>query len=732
MAITFRYLAAGTCQSKKHNYDAVCIFYDGRRTVDLLEFYSEVEAGVKSGDVLADCIVVLADKKTISTLIEFWKSDEPRRRVVVARGERAGIAYIKAFYFCAIDLHGLSLEYHDPVGGLQPMLSVESLVAQGLHALVRRPDVVQIAPAGHVFKHPSGKVNKLFIQARELARLEPEMSFVASAICALTGERLRSARTVFIDTMGIYHIVREALDRCESEARIESFHSYDEMKHLARPPDDYFCVISASTSGGMAKALVEEYEFDEKSILTLIDVASEGRKGSVLIPLISAGIHCDQLLGDVAGTEIELYGEHFSAKAKPPRAITLSVRHKPNALHAVLKHFGNKGVRGLNEKPFPTAKKPQLISVVGEMLVENQEFTVWLKAELSWSLSISVDTIVHVDDPASKLISGFCKKIIEGLHGGGRSVSVYSHATVDKSVLKESAGVLVVSAIAGDGGILRELARDLREFIDTHVPRHFLMALGLPKTTEKWSRLIEFLERNPTNRKYGCSTWMVLPIGGEAMAWGTFDALASRAQVDTPSVDGVADDVTRRALDCVADALEGAKKSFLKSSTDGILELTDGYVFLGDLGVDHIGKSNHGAIYLSIASVLQCAREHEDENHRLKPSGYESVVISPECFLRFNDAPLQAAILRAAQPSELDYSASPEFSQLMKEFLEKIFARHEDLYGSAALEFSAAMAIGKLRLKDEDMTALIDAAISKLSGSDSVLLGMLLLTKNSK
>lgn len=729
MAITFRYLAKGTCQSTTQNYDAVCIYYDGRRQIDLLEFYAEVETGVKSGDVLADCIVVLADKNTISTLIGYWKSDEPRRRVVVARGEKAGLAYIKAFYFCAIDSHGMSLEYHDPVGGLEPKLSVESLVVQGLHALVRRPDVVQIAPAGHVFKHPSGKVNKIFIQARELARLEPEMSFVASAISAVAGDRLRSARTVFIDTMGIYHIVREALDKSGSEARIESFHSYDEMGDISRPSDAYFCVISASTSGGMANVLVAEYEFDEKSILTLIDVVSEGRKGSVLVPLKSAGIHCDQLLGDVAGTEIELYGEHFSAKAKPPRAVTLSVRHQPNSLNAVLKHFGDKGVRELNEKPFQTAKKPQLISVVGEMLVENSEFEEWLKSELSWSLSISIDTIIHVDDPASKLLADLCKKIIDGFHGGGRSVSVYSHAAVDKSVLGGSAGILIVSAIAGDGGILRELARDLREFIDTHVPRHFLMALGLPQTTEKWTRLKEFLERNPTNRKYGCSTWMVLPMGGEAMAWSAFDALASRAQVDTLSVDGVGSDVARRSLDRVADALGDAKKSFLKSSSGGILELTDGYVFLGDLGVGHIGKSNHGAIYLSIASVLQCAREHLDESHQLKPSGYESVVISPECFLRFNDAPLQASILRAAQPSELDYSASPEFSQLMKEFLEKIFVRHGDPYGRAALEFSAAMAIGKLRLKDEDMTSLVDSAISKLSGTDSALLGFLLLAK---
>lgn len=132
-----------------------------------------------------------------------------------------------------------------------------------------------------------------------------------------------------------------------------------------------------------------------------------------------------------------------------------------------------------------------------------------------------------------------------------------------------------------------------------------------------------------------------------------------------------------------------------------------------------------------MSAVLQNAREHKDHERRLCPNGYESVVLAPECFLRLNEAILQACMLRACHPAELDFSSSPELSKVMKELLVKVFARWDKNFGDSALEFAAAIAAGSLRLAKRDMETLLDDALKQHAGMQSELLGMLVLAKQA-
>ena len=161
--------------------------------------------------------------------------------------------------------------------------------------------------------------------------------------------------------------------------------------------------------------------------------------------------------------------------------------------------------------------------------------------------------------------------------------------------------------------------------------------------------------------------------------------------------------------------------------------MTEGFIFFEGKLESEIKerKIPFGTVYLAIAAALQCARELKDKNNQLKSSGYESVVLAPECFLRFNDNILQACLLRACHPSELDYSSSPHLSKLMKEFLTKVFDRHNHKYGDAALEFAGALATGRLRLKNDDFDTVIKEALGKLKNNASPLLGFLLLARKN-
>jgi hypothetical protein len=738
MPRTFPFNAQGVCQSTGVTFDALCISYD-KGTVESLQFFSDLEAAIKNSQLLPDCIIVIADAKLAKELHNFWISEVNQRNQIVTRGKKKDRHFIKSYYFYAWNAskRQLQLEESDTSSDTRFVISIEKLLAQGLQTLLSQNEVLQIAPAGHVFRHPSGTtVNKVFIQAREMAKNEPELCFIAKAIGGFKGELLKAAKVVFIDTMGIYHIVKKALNAVESAARIESFHSYTELEKIYPPSDsDYVCIISASTSGGMARKLVEKQNFDSSRIVTLIDITDKDRYGSVLIPLDSVGSIYKNLLDDGTETEIELVGEHFSSKAKPPRPVTLGKPHQPKLSKEILRHFGKDGLKNFNSKFYDDATETKLICLNPFNIINNKIFIEWLNSELAWSIPLAIDHVIHTNDQISEQIAKLAISEIKLIRNIETNIPLISQKDLHQENIKEAKGILVITAVAGDGSAMREISRDLREYAAPNVPRHFLIAIGLPQTEVAWSRLRQFLERNPTERKYGFSNWLMLPIGydGKDTAWEQLANLAQKAEVANFSIEGVEQAVINESLSKLAIVISNNQQSFLPTNSGNKLALTDGYVFFEDLFSEaELKKIPESTVYLSIAAVLQSAREIKDKNIRLASTGYESVVLDPECFLRFNDNILQACLLRACHASELDYSASPHLSKLMKEFLVKIFTRHAHAYGDAALEFAAALSTGRMKLKKEDCETLLKMMITLLKDEASPLLGFLLIAINGQ
>ncbi len=728
MSQAFFFNASGKCRERGVAFDALCITYGHNVKIGSLEFFDDLEQAIKASLTLPDCLVVIADKCLAETLKTYWEEDSNQREIILARGNRKGHIFIKSYYFYEwYPQHPRLVNSHVEVeeGYVVPVLDC---VDQGLRSLISENGVVQIAPAGHTFRHPSGNRNKIFIQARELANSEPQLQFVANAVCVLIGEYLKAAKIVFIDTMGIYHFVREAIISSGGNAHIESFHSYDQLEKVSPPSEPYVCIISASTSGGMAKKLTSQ-GFDSNRLLTLIDKTSAGRCGKVLIPLDSVSEEYGRALSDGNETEIEIVGEHFTSKAKPPRPVALGVPHCPPSLKKILEIFGPGGVKQLNHKPPHSTASSKLLYLDVSELDDSKDFKEWLKDELAWSVSAAVDHIVFADDPASEKIAYLAADLLKLIKGKRNSPPVISRKELDASQLAKAKGILIISAVAGDGSTLREIGRDLREFVRTEVPRHFLAAVALPQTEEAWLRLKQFLERNPSNRRYGFSNWLYLPIGydGKDTAWKALAELAQIAQMRRIRIGSVSREVADQSYELVSEVIAKSHSSFLPKSNGDALSLTEGFVFFQGAFDDRLEEVASSAVYLAIASALQRARELKDGSNRLKPTGYESVVLAPECFLRFNDNILQACLLRACHPSELDYSASPDLSKLMKEFLTKVFIRHEYEYGAASMEFAAALATRRLKLKNDDFTELVEASIERLKTSPSPLLGFLLL-----
>jgi len=316
---------------------------------------------------------------------------------------------------------------------------------------------------------------------------------------------------------------------------------------------------------------------------------------------------------------------------------------------------------------------------VTEKVSRNTVFLKWLNEEVSWKISVAVDTVICTDDIGSIEIANTVADLILKNKSGAIRPKICIYRSVDWGSIFNATGVLVVTAVARDGGLLREISRDLRENLNAEIncPRHYLTAVGLPQSKETWSRLKQFLERNASERLYGFSEWLVLPIGSDRQSnhWSDLDVLSNTSQVVEIESAIVNKSVVDASLDLVSDAIRKGFNGFLPKTDGSDLVLSSGFIYFGDVFKDDLGSALHATSYLAIASALQKARDIDDVANQLRSTGYESVILSPECFLRFNDNILHACILRGCRKGELDYSSSPHHSKLMAEFLLKVFSK---------------------------------------------------------
>lgn len=710
--------------SSKSTDDALVICYNDC-DLSVSEIFPDIEKALKSHLTLPDCVYIIGSKTQLKVFEEGWKADQTRLADFLSRGVKNDRVCVHEYVF--LEWNGESFTPHMLGGGaLTYTCDPLKLLRDGLKTLLAKNNVIHTAPSAHSFKHPSGTLNNVFIQTRELASDEAEVCVVGYALALEYASQLTKARTVYIDTMGIYPFIKNALGRLGATAQVMSFHSYEKLKTIYPPAENYFCVVSASTTGGMARQMGAQ-TFKEDCVATLIDRTADDRYGKVLIALDSIDLILP-VKPDDGCTLIEIIGENFSSKSKPPKSILISLKHNPKQLPKFHKYFGMDGIQGFN-----TASQPKkLLHLNPTKVVEHKDFLDWLSDEIDWSVSLATNLIVHANDAGSHVLAEKVQELLQNKLGAHKTVQCVPYVELEGVDFKTVTGVLAVTIVARDGGILRQISRDLRAYMKQDVPRRFLAPFAIPQSARAWAQLKSFLMKNPTPRDYGFSNWLYLPVGevGRDNAWSLLTALCSKAQIDPDGFEAaVAKHVRNDSLDLATELLERHKHGLLPKHDGAPLALSDGFLFFAPESAVSKDCPNvpQSTVYFTIAAVLQHAREHSEHELRLQPTGYESVVLSPECFLRFNDNILQACFLRACLPSELDYSASPELSKLMKELIAKIFLRWEKVYGDAALEFAAALATGTLKLTLDDTKVLLDEAIRHRRLAASPLLGLLLL-----
>lgn len=740
MRRSFSFRARTRCRESNALIDTLLI-YLGESPIDISVINDEVQNALKVKAPIPDVLYVLTHGKQGDLFLREWQQNTATANVLLARGQTEKFNYLKDFAISNFQGGAFKTIFTTPETP-HFSISIESLLEDGLAELVSAKGAFQIAPTGHVFKHPSGKQSRHFLLTSELLQDEVDAYFVALCVCARAARQLSQLSTLYIDTMGIYPIARAIRDilkgtqstTTSANFEICSFHSHDGLVNFQPSNTESAAVlISASTSGNMAASMCKDKGFSNENVITVLDLESKSRKGLVVY---DHSKYADEqfVRGSTASevngheTPIELVGEYFAARGKRPKTLTLALDHAPPNLKKTLDDFSSKDGCSLQQSRLHSSSIVDTVTLAQSQIISSADFNSWLKEELRLRTPASTSHVLAAHGEDSVHLATKCAEELEKI--SGRRPTVVNAEQIAELQTENATGVVVCTALVGNGHALRVTARDLRELIPK-ASRHFIIGFGLPDTIESWTRLRQFLTQSGDSaRPYLFASWRFLPIGPKKSndSWARYSELMQKLEhvaIDCEPQAPWTTSVLQPSLSLAMSAIESSQNGMLTKSSSQPLKLTEGFVYWSPKE-EQLQTANHQAIsYLAISSVLQNAREFDNPSKRLKSTLYESVILDPENFLRFNDGVLQASLLRAANAFELDYSMTPDVSQSMREILEKIFLNHRRQYGEAAVEFAASLASGHLRLTDTDCVALLKKVVPSMDTSSGPIAGLL-------
>jgi hypothetical protein len=275
------------------------------------------------------------------------------------------------------------------------------------------------------------------------------------------------------------------------------------------------------------------------------------------------------------------------------------------------------------------------------------------------------------------------------------------------------AAVVVVSPILGNGFVFKQISASLRA-TQPKGPRLYLALAVLTESEARLQELRNDLTLNADESAYQFKAKIELPIGkiDQNIDWFEESELLKNV------IDACADDGIE-----VPELLTLRSERFRQGNG---LEKTTAFVpsfsgtspgmspgFLLWRSAEAISGDDLGpGVLLTVSVFLEACRSaaSKDTDTSLISGLFQQTLIAPANFTRFNDPAIQAALLRAAYKSEMNYSSSPDLSSDVQRLVLRLMDLHDAPAGEALPEFMLALATGRLTLAKEHMDALLQRA----------------------
>ncbi|OAJ64464.1 hypothetical protein A6V37_19810 [Paraburkholderia ginsengiterrae] len=664
----------------------------------------------------------------------------------------------------------------DDVGAMQDFTDLFGCAAKEFLAnAAQRGGVVVAAPPGFYFAKQSDKYASHFLRAESLLSGTTEIELLSVALLQkfhqfCEQEKAAPAIRIFIDSMAIWPVAQMLVHaHCTNPSNIrrysiESFRGYEGLENWDALPGPAFVIISASTSGGLETKVREKLGRSRNvPVVTLIGLENE-----------AASSEDDEVTDDDRSLCLfrvcrNLVGE--------PALDGLRPEFQPNVTSLPA---GAESVRVIGERFLSHNNRPKLVRLAQKSLAQKDRRTLATLAKAHmpvaarrkavgndwWSVSLDVPKLMETYSvpgaDGACVLAGWIRNFaapgptvivypkdlvgaeahnrllaqrIESLlleRAPGTVIKVVDHTHLDKpepdlkAFLKDAAAI-VASPIVSNGFVFKQISAMLR-LVQPSGPRLYIALGVLPESQARFKELSSDIGANADSSAYRFKYAFALPVGriDRAIQWDQELTLLDDV-IESCETEDIA---VPKNLSGRRDAMRSPTGltdilTFLPTSAGAPQPISAGFL-LWDIEKPLAGDDFGASVLLTVAAFLEASRNARsgDVETSLRSGVFQHTLIEPATFTRFNDGAIQAAILRAAYASELDYSADRAASRDMARLISKFIELHDEPAGSAAAEFVLAILVGKLTLHRDDLPTIL-LACETLDGWLAVLAAQL-------
>lgn len=714
----------------------VVVFFTGPERIDDAQITESLQKRLNQY-ILPDHVTFL-----VPECYQDWIKEQcaDKKTSIAIALQRRGTGSAPSYGFTFFNDHG-DITKHMIVAGAAKGIGrlitggADKIIQAGMKKLVKCTSVLTKAPAGFLFSKPSSRSSNYFIRAENLLSETLHSHFLAFSCLKVLKEAsndgMREPDTIYLDTMAFLPVALsiqlfQAKFRKQTILSIRSFHSHDGLKDGPLPNGaSSLCLISASTNCGLAKEWVKVNATPANRVATFLSFLPDSEWCTVLHTIEKPEDF--ESLAEAESNEarkmIRIHGERFVAQHTETRLLNISMEHLPEGLQTKFYSFMGKGLFKCFSQD-PQRERQRTVHVDKEKLVATNEFKAWFTKALLEESPASTSLIIHDDDAASAKMAN---DALDFLKARGLDCDIINASKFDPKE-KFDGSVIIVAAAAERGTLLLSISRRLRS-VQSSGTRVYLVGALFGRSYELMKELTANLTQPPKgSRRYVFKTYLEIPAASLACNshWHQeYQLLSSLITFDGNSVSPLVQTRVDAFDGTGADGLTG--HAFWQSSDHkGEMRLTKGFAFVS--GTQDVTVAACVDIFLTILWILQNARENAKikDAKRLESGELQQVLLTPEVFSRYDDGIIQGAFLRAALPTELDYSAHETYSASMADIILRVVRGYGFERGDAAMEFVTALAIGKIRLHrevDEKLRANIKLALEDKVDDIGLLLG---------
>jgi hypothetical protein len=613
--------------------------------------------------------------------------------------------------------------------------NLKEILNQGLvNIFTKNGGLVESNGISHHFVFPSGKHSSKFLRTANVLVRKSEIDFIALNTLHLFKDV--EYKNIYCDTLSITVIgysMNSFMKRfgVNKEINIESFQSYDGLYSKNGVfYDDSIFLISASTSGGLINYLQENHsEIKSNEICTLFYLPLE-KHSIVALERVVCNLGRNTTLNygietydtfkpptkrckycDAQSTAISITGDSFSLDEPVVNVRNITAdKYIPSALKDFVDLFKYRADLGtaltVSYGSSSTIQKKYSLYIDYEKIVKNidsyEKHKKKLDAYIKQYVPAATTYIIHLNDSGSTSLANY---ILSKLPNDG--ITIINHSDLIEGRIKkdQSGAILIVGACITSGKSLLYLNRFFRNHEDIRLV--YFIGINRINSALKSKELksnIQYGFYGPSNATFVEIETLCCDNSHTETPWEQELAFLRKTQADLDKPPKfISDRISTIASFSNIKKKGGDNRIFFQDNNNKELEIRKNSAFFN--GNEYHKKVTQSDVYFTVACVLNNMRNNYSDG--LFQTSFIKNLLDPFVFDRFNDGIIQASILRAAKPEELNYSFSPRLSKDMLMLLESFIQKVNEYEGEALLEFLYAISIKKLRLCKSDYLPLL-------------------------